>query len=650
MSSLFKKAFIAGLMGLLIICLNMLPYIRRPNTLWGYYFWLGMGILSLVVIIYTASHMYRRAFSSFLNHKATMNTLISLGVSAAWIYSMLIILFWAHIPSSAQHVYFEAALLIIAFVNFGGALEDRAQRKSSLAIQKLLNLNPKIAHVIDVNGHTKEIPVEEIKKGDHIRVHPGEKIPVDGVITQGDSSVNESMVTGEPLPKAKKTGDSVVAGTVNQTGSFVFVAKKVGKETLLSQIIQLVQQAQTTKPPLARFADQISSIFVPSVIIIAIITAMVWFNLGFSAGHILVASMSVLVIACPCALGMAVPISMMMGISKAAEYGIIIRNGQALQKASTLNDIVLDKTGTVTEGKPTLTDILTFSTFDKKTVMQYTASLEQSSEHPLKFPIINWAKKEKLSLLKADAFKAYPGYGIEGIIKDQRVLAGNLKLMNKFNIDMKGFDKKEEKPYIFVSIGSALVGAILLEDPIRADSALAVLRLQKLGLNVSMLTGDQQVAAESIAKQVHIRQVIANVLPTHKIQAVQKLQAQKKQVGMVGDGINDAPALAQADVGFAMGSGTDVAIESADVTFVRNSLTNVPIAIAISKATIRNMKENLFWAFAYNVCGIPIAAGILYPFFHVLLNPIIASAAMALSSLTVVLNATRLHFLKPKEI
>jgi len=341
---------------------------------------------------------------------------------------------------------------------------------------------------------------------------------------------------------------------------------------------------------------------------------------------------------------------MMMGIGKAAEYGIIIRNGEALQKASTLDTIVLDKTGTITQGKPILSEILTFSTFDQKTMMQYTASLEQASEHTLKFAILEWVKKENISLLTVTNFKAIPGYGIEGKVDNQHVIIGNAKLMNKFNISMQPHDDIKEKQYIFIGVDSVLVGAVLLEDPIRHDSAIAIAQLQKLALDVLMLTGDQQKTADAIAQHLHIQHVIANVLPTNKIDEIKSLQQKKKLVGMVGDGINDAPALAQADVGFAMGSGTDVAIESAEVTFIRNTLTNVAVAIAISKATVRNMKQNLFWAFAYNVCGIPIAAGILYPFFHVLLNPIIASAAMALSSLTVVLNATRLHFFKPKGI
>lgn len=650
MDLLFKKSFLAGLMGFFVIFLNWLPNIPSSSTSSGQYFWLGLGIIVLAIILYTASHIYQRAWASFLNHTATMNTLIALGISAAWIYSILIILFWTQIPKTAQHIYFETALLIIAFVNFGGALETRAQSKSSLAIEKLLNLNPKTAYIVTPDKKEKEIPIEQIQIGNHIRVHPGEKIPVDGVITEGESSLNEAMITGEPLPVLKKVGDLVVAGTVNETGSFVFKAKKVGKETLLSQIITLVKHAQTTKPPLATFADRVSNIFVPIVMIIAILTSMIWFNLDFSSGHILVASMSVLVIACPCALGMAVPISMMMGIAKAAEYGIIIRNGEALQKASTLDTIILDKTGTITQGKPMVTKVLMFSKFNQKTMMQYVASLEQISEHSLKFAILEWAKKANISLLTVKKFKALPGYGIEGYVNDRHVVIGNLKLMYKNNIKIQALDNIEENKYIFVCINSSLIGAILTEDPIRKDSSTAISQLKHLGLQVRMLTGDQQKMANAIAQKLNIKYVTANVLPKNKIDKVKSLQKKHKQIGMVGDGINDAPALAQADVGFAMGSGIDIAIESADVTLIHNTLSNVSIAIAISKTTVANMKQNLFWAFAYNVCGIPIAAGILYPFFHVLLNPVIASAAMALSSVTVVLNATRLYFFKPKRM
>ena len=513
MNVLFKKAFIAALFGLLFIIINSLPSTPSAATLMGQYFWLGIAIIVLTIIFYTAAHIYRGAWASFVAHTATMNTLIALGVSAAWIYSSIIILFWVHIPSTAQHIYFESALFIIAFVNFGMALETRARRKSSSAIQKLLSLNPKTAHLITPDGQEKVIPIEQIQLNDHIRVHPGEKIPVDGMISEGQSLVNESMITGEPVPCEKKVGDRVVAGTVNETGSFVFEAKKIGKTTLLSQIIELVKQAQNTKPPLARVADKISSIFVPLVMIIAIITAIIWFNLAFSPGHILVASMSVLVIACPCALGMAVPISMMMGISKAAEYGIIIRNGEALQKTSTLDTIVLDKTGTITQGKPSITKIVTASTMDKKTMMQYVASLEYISEHPLKFAILKWVKKANLKLFVVKNFNAIPGYGIEGYVNAQHVIVGNLELMKKYNISIQGIDKFRENKYIFIGINSDFIGAILLEDPIRQDSAAAISYMKNLGLDVQMLTGDQQKSADAVAKKLDITHVIAEVLP-----------------------------------------------------------------------------------------------------------------------------------------
>ena len=551
-------------------------------------------------------------------------------------------------------MYFEAALIIIALVDLGAALEIRARGKTSEAIKRLIGLQAKTARRVDDNGDEQDIPIEALQVGDILRVRPGEKIPVDGIVIDGHSSIDESMLTGEPMPVSKKNNDQVFGSTLNKTGSFLMQATKVGKETMLSQIIQLVQHAQSTKPPIAKLADSVSGYFVPTVLILAVITAVIWFNVGFSAGFILVASMTVLIIACPCALGLAAPISVMVGMGKAAEYGVLIRNGEGLQRAGELTTLVLDKTGTITKGQPEVVKIITTTHFNELTILQYAASIEQFSEHPLAQAIIDYAKKQSMNLLSAANFNAITGQGVFANIDGKKVLLGNERLMIENHVNIDTLLEQSNKlaslgqTPMFIAIDNQLTGIISVADPIKEDSKPAITKLKNLGIQVVMITGDNQKTAQAVAKQVGVKQVFAEVLPEHKANHIKKLQSKKSIVGMVGDGINDAPALAQADVGFAIGAGTDIAIESADITLISSSLQGVLNAIAISKITLRNIKQNLFGAFIYNSIGIPVAAGILYPVLGLLLNPMIAGFAMAASSLTVVSNANRLRLFSIK--
>lgn len=650
---LIKKTIAAGFMGAFVFVLDFPIWHLSLDTFQGQLGWFVIGVISAVIIAYSAGQIYKNAWMAFLNHTATMDTLVAIGTGVAWIYSIIISIFPHIVPIQSRHVYYETALIIVALVNLGAALEVRARGKTSQAIHRLIGLQPKTAIRINKNGVEESVLIESLQVNNHIRVRPGEKIAVDGVIIDGHSTVDESMLTGESMPIQKKQGDFVFGATINKTGSFIFKVTKVGLETTLSQIIHIVKEAQNTKPSIAKLSDIISSFFVPTVLIISVITALIWFNFGFTSGFILVASMSVLVIACPCALGLASPISVIVGIGKSAEYGVLIRNGEALQKSSQLDMIVFDKTGTITEGRPTVIEIITCDTADKNAIIQLAASIEQNSEHPLGQAILLDANNKNISLQKIDQFEAIAGQGVIGKIQNQVVLLGNKKLMNEHAVDIHAWgDTVSElaalgQTPLYLALNQKLVGIISVADRIKSGVKNAIDQFKKMGLDVVMLTGDSQKTAEAVAKQVGISQVIAEVLPTEKCEKIKQLQT-KKRVGMVGDGINDAPALMQADVGFAIGSGTDIAIESADVTLMKNSIASVHDAILISKATMRNIKQNLFGAFIYNVIGIPLAAGILYPLIGMLLNPMIAGAAMAASSLTVVSNANRLRLLKIK--
>ncbi len=652
---LLKQTIVAGVAGIIILFLGYSALIPALSFVKGQIIWFVIGFITLLIMTYSGRSIYKSAWHAFLNHHATMDTLIAIGTGSAWLYSMVVTLFPFFIPANIQHVYYEASLIIIALVNLGAALEIRARGKTSEAINKLINLSAKTAKRINADGQEEDVDINLLQHNDLIRVRPGEKIAVDGIITEGQSIIDESTLTGEPLAVNKKVGDEVFGATINKTGSFVFKALRVGNETTLSQIIDFVQQAQNTKPPIAKLADVASSYFVPIVLIASVITALVWINLGFSSGFVLVAAMTVLVIACPCALGLAAPISVIVGMGKSAEQGILIRNGEALQKASQLNVIVLDKTGTITKGKPEVVEIITTEHYDKNHILQLAASLEQFSEHPLAQAILTRQKSTNLSLKAITEFDAVTGFGVTGKIDNELILLGNQKLMAQYQIEnseiiakANQLASKGQTP-MFLAKTNHIIGLISVADPIKQSSPLAIKAMQRMGLEVVMLTGDNQKTADAIAEKLNIKHVYAEVLPKDKADIITKLQHNNQRVAMVGDGINDAPALTKADVGFAMGSGSDIAIESADITLINHSLQGVLNTIAISKATMRNIKQNLFGAFIYNIIGIPIAAGVLFPLIGTLLNPIFAGMAMALSSLTVVTNANRLRFFKIKE-
>ena len=618
--------------------------------------WLGVGLATLGVMYWAGKHFYVGAWKSLLNHSANMDTLIALGTGTAWIYSMFVVVFPATVPEMARHVYFEATAMIIGLINLGLALEFRARGKTSLAIKRLIGLQPKLARVLR-DGEEIDIAIERVVLGDQLRLRPGDKLPVDGVVLEGHTSVDESMLTGEPMPIEKQPGDTVVAGTINKSGSVVFEATKVGKDTALAQIIQMVKRAQNSKPPIGRLADVISAYFVPAVMIIAVVSALAWLNFGPDPrlAFAIVCATTVLIIACPCALGLATPMSVMVGVGKAAEAGVLIRNGEALQTASKLSAMVLDKTGTITLGQPKVTEIVLVDGGLEEDVLSLAASLESGSEHPLAQSIVESAKERGISVEQVESFSAIAGHGVSGTVGEHDLLFGNERLMDKHGISLGDYVAKSQamaaraQTPMYFSIDGKLAAIIAVEDPIKEDSILAINRLKEDGIRIVMLTGDNRETAKAVAARVGIDEYYAEVLPGQKSEKISELQASGEIVGMTGDGINDAPALALANVGFAVGTGTDVAIESADITLMRGSLHGLADAIEVSRATMTNIKQNLVGAFIYNAAGVPVAAGVLYPFIGILLNPVIAGAAMAFSSLTVVTNANRLRLFKANE-
>ena len=618
--------------------------------------WLAVGLATLGVMAFSGRHFYVGAWRTLANHTANMDTLIALGTGTAWLYSMVVVCLPGYLPEVARHVYFEATAMIIGLVNLGLALELRARGKTSEAIRRLIGLQARTARVLR-DGKELDIAIEQVLRGDLVRVRPGEKIPVDGQVSEGRSAVDESMLTGEPMPVEKAAGDEVVAGTLNKSGSIVFRATRVGRDTALARIIAMVRRAQNSKPPIGRLADVIAAYFVPTVMIIAVLSALAWLNFGPqpALAFAIVSATTVLIIACPCALGLATPMSVMVGVGKAAEAGVLIRNGEALQTASKLTAMILDKTGTVTEGAPRVTDVIATGELGEDEIMQLAAGLEAGSEHPLAVAILESAAQRGVSPGRVTGFNALAGRGVEAQLDGRRLLLGNDRLMAERGIDCSAradvareLAAKARTPMYF-AVDGTLAAIIAVADPIKADSAAAIRRLRDNGLRVVMLTGDNQATARAVAGQVGITEFYAEVLPEDKAAKVAELQAQGELVGMTGDGINDAPALALANVGFAIGTGTDVAIESADITLMRGSLHGLADAIAVSRATLANIRQNLFGAFIYNIAGIPVAAGVLYPFFGVLLSPVIAGGAMAFSSLTVVSNANRLRLFRPQE-
>ncbi|WP_245917464.1 copper-translocating P-type ATPase [Bacillus canaveralius] len=660
--SLMKKWWFAAAISVPIILVsypNLFPGIRDWLPMGSDGLWwarLIMGILALVVMFWSGGQFFTGMWEGLKQRSANMHTLIATGISAAWLYSF-VALFWPELFPKAEmaEVYYDVTTVVTALVILGMAMEVKARGRSSEAIKKLIGLQPKTANVIR-EGKELKIPIEEVKIGEIIVVRPGEKIAIDGIVVEGNSAVDESMLTGESMPVEKAPGSDVFGGTLNKTGSFTFKVTKEQKDSALANIVEMVKQAQGSRIPVQKVVDQVSAYFTPGVMIASIFGYITWFNFGPQPGWVyaLIVAVTTLIIACPCALGMATPMSLTTGVGKGAENGILIRSGEALQIAQKLDTIVLDKTGTITEGKPSLTDIIPLGSYREEELLQIAASIEQGSEHPLAAAILDEAELKQQTPSKVKGFNAIPGHGVEGLVDKQRIYFGNLKLMKKEGIALEGFNQyaavlaDEGKTPMFLAINGEAGGIIAVADTVKEDSLSAIQELQKMGLEVVMITGDNERTAKAIAKQVGIKRVLADVLPQDKAENVRKLQGEGKTVAMVGDGINDAPALTQADVGVAIGTGTDVAIEASDITLISGSLNGVASAIKISRATMKNVYQNLFGAFVYNTVGIPIALGLLYPFTGILLSPLLAAAAMAFSSVTVILNANRLKRLKLK--
>ncbi|ENJ6169232.1 copper-translocating P-type ATPase CopA [Vibrio cholerae] len=626
---------------------NMMIRNSSDQMVWG-----GIGIICFALLLTAGRHFFINAWQALTHGRATMDTLVALGTGAAWFYSMLVVAWPQTFPDAARHVYFEATAMIIGLISLGHYIETKAKSNTNRSLQALLNLQPQQATLVTEQGD-QSIAVADIQLGMSLRIKPGEQVPVDGVVSTGHSYLDESMLTGEPIPVLKEAGAKVAAGTLNQDGSLVITATGIGSETMLARIIQMVRQAQSSKPAMARLADQISSVFVPVVVVIAILSAALWYLYGPDpkASYMLVVATTVLIIACPCALGLATPLSITVGIGKAAEMGILIRDANVLQTASQIDTVVFDKTGTLTLGKPSIQSLHVLQG-DENQLLALAYALEQQSEHPLAKAICDYAKQRNIRPVDISQFTNQRGRGLSADYQNQTVLVGSLAFMQEQGIDLSMAESTLEKfaaqawTPVAVAYRGMLQGVLAIADPIKPTSAQAVHKLNELGIHTVILTGDHASVANAIAKELGISQVIAQVLPDQKAQHIQALQQQGRKVAMIGDGINDAPALALADIGIAMGSGSDVAIESAQMTLLNSSPTSVVSAIELSQATVRNMKQNLFGAFIYNTLGIPIAAGVLYPAFGFLLSPVIAGAAMALSSITVVSNANRLRWSK----
>jgi Cu+-exporting ATPase len=656
----------AAVLGVIIMAMMFTPHF----TGMGYVLW----ALATPVQFWAGLRFYKGAWGALKHFRADMNTLIAVGTSAAYFYSVVAVIFPSAltIGGTEPNLYFDTSALIIAFILLGRYLEARAKGQTSAAIKNLIGLQPKTALVIR-KGKEQEIPIEDVQVGDVILVRPSERVPVDGIIIKGSPSLDESMVTGESLPVEKKAGDEVIGATINKTSSFQFKTTRVGKDTTLARIVRLVEEAQGSKAPIQRLADVIASYFVPAVIGIAVITFIIWYFLGPnpSLTYAFLNFIAVLVIACPCALGLATPTAIMVGTGKGAEHGILIRSAEALERLYKINTILLDKTGTLTEGKPRVTDIIAAAPYTQTEVLRLAASVEHDSEHPLGEAVVKAAAEKRLSILATAKFKAIPGHGAEAQIGKKKYLMGSLKLIKDNQIKLGELEEKaaalwnDGKTVIFLGVDKKAVGIIAFADTLKPGAADVVAAIRRQGVEVAMVTGDNKRAAEAIARQAGIERVLAEVLPEYKSEEVKKLRDEGRVVAMVGDGINDAPALAAADVGIAIGTGTDIAMETGDITLISGDLSGIATAIALSRRTMTTIKQNLFWAFAYNVVLIPIAAGVLYTAFHSVgvpagltfilgdygfLNPILAALAMAASSVTVVSNSLRLRGFKPKKL
>ncbi|NDJ17994.1 heavy metal translocating P-type ATPase [Myxacorys almedinensis] len=671
-----QKTIVAGIISVILIVgsLPMMTGLALPFIpMWLHNYWFQL-ILSTPVMFWCGAEFFINAWKAFNRHTATMDTLVALGTGSAYLYSLIATLFPGFFLAQGlpPDVYFEAANVIITLILLGRLLEMRARGQTSEAIRKLIGLQARDARIIR-NGQELEVPIQEVQIDDVVMVRPGEKVPVDGEVVSGSSTIDESMVTGESVPTKKQPGDEVIGATLNKTGSFRFRATRVGKDTVLAQIVKLVQQAQGSKAPIQRLADQVTGWFVPVVIAIAILTFIVWFTVMGNVTLALITTVGVLIIACPCALGLATPTSVMVGTGKGAENGILIKGAESLELAYQIETIVLDKTGTITEGKPTVTDFISnVGSAHELNLLKLVASVERNSEHPLAEAVVCYAQTQGVSLEEVQEFEAIAGSGVQGRVAHEMVQIGTQRWLSELNIDVQSMQAEKDrleslgKTVILIAIAGKLHGLMGISDALKPSSIQAIRALQRMGLDVVMLTGDNQQTANSIANQVGIQTVIAEVRPEQKAAVIKSIQndklgrsrpnpkgrrhAKSTIVAMVGDGINDAPALAQADVGIAIGTGTDVAIAASDITLISGDLHSIVTAIQLSRATIRNIRQNLFFAFIYNTLGIPIAAGVLFPIFGWLLNPIIAGGAMAFSSVSVLTNALRLQNFKPKAI
>jgi Cu+-exporting ATPase len=646
LKELRNKVIISLVLGGLILW-GSFPGLMNTSPMFLQNFWVQL-ILATPVQFWAGFAFYRATVLALKHRTANMDTLVAIGTTVAFGYSVFV----TALPQVVEKVgiipspYFDTSSVIIGLILLGRFFEARAKAGTSEAIKKLIGMQAKTARIVK-DDKELDIPIDQVQIGDIVRVRPGEKVPVDGVIIEGESSLDEAMITGESIPVDKASGDNVVGATINKTGSFTFKATKVGHETMLAQIIKLVQEAQGSKAPIQRIADLISSYFVPIVLMLGVATFVIWYDFGHAPVLLfaLLNTVAVLIIACPCAMGLATPTAIMVGTGKGAEHGILIKDAESLEIANKINVVIFDKTGTLTKGKPEVTDVIALNNITQDYLLQLAASLEKGSEHSLAEAIVKEGEKRHVELIAVSKFQAIPGYGVEGYINNQKITFGNRKLMlrekvstDSINLELSKLENAG-KTAMLLAVDDKLAGAIAVADTIKESAVEGLDALQKLGIEIAMITGDNQRTANAIARQLGITRVLAEVLPNQKEAEVRKIQAEGKKVAMVGDGINDAPALAAADVGIAMGSGTDVAIEAADITLVNKDLKSVASAIILSKKTMRTIKMNLVWAFGYNIILIPIAMGVLYPFFHILFNPIYASVAMATSSISVVSNS-----------
>lgn len=660
LADMTKRFWISTILSIPLLVFTMgEPLIGRPVLQISWLPWLEL-LLATPVILWGGAPFFVRGWQSIVNRSLNMFTLIAIGTGVAYIYSLFATMFPDLFPDAFRGhegrvaVYFEAAAVIVTLVLLGQVLELRARDKTSSAIKALLGLAPKTARIVREDGTEEDIPMEDVKPGDLLRVRPGEKIPVDGEIVEGTSTMDESMVTGEPLPVRKSDGDKVTGATVNGTGMFLMRAEKVGSDTLLARIVQMVSEAQRSRAPIQGLADRVSSYFVPAVVIISVLTFVIWGLFGPEPrmAYALVNAVAVLIIACPCALGLATPMSIMVGTGRGAMAGVLIKNAEALETMEKVDTLVVDKTGTLTEGKPKLVTIKSTGQLSDDQLLQFTASLEQASEHPLGEAIVSKAREKGLKLSKVEKFDSVTGKGVTGTVEGHVLSIGNHRLMEELGIEVGDLSeladtlRHKAETVIFIAADWQIAGLMGIADPIKKTTPAAIKTLQREKIRVVMLTGDNRATAEAVARQLNIDDIVADVLPEKKNEVVKEFQTKGNIVAMAGDGINDAPALAQAQVGIAMGSGTDVAIESAGITLVKGDLNGIVRAVHLSRGTMRNIRQNLFWAFAYNTLGVPLAAGILYPFFGLLLSPIIAAAAMSLSSVSVIGNALRLRRLE----